>query len=73
MFFANWPCKANIFFTILIFEVFFIPYQLMLYLIVIILKNWVSTATFGADPRAHHLWHADPDLLFRNQAGSVKS
>lgn len=36
---ANWPYKgANIFFTILIFGAF-IPYQLMLYPIVIILKN----------------------------------
>lgn len=36
---ANWPFRgANIFFTILIFGAF-IPYQLMLYPIVIILKN----------------------------------
>ncbi len=59
---ANWRFKgADVFFTILIFGAF-IPYQVMLYPIVIMLREsralWVS---LGACAGAYRIWHADPD------------
>ena len=59
---AIWRFKgADIFFTILLVGAF-IPYQVMLYPIVIILRELGIFATLsGRDPGPHHLRHADPD------------
>ncbi len=71
---ANWRFKgAELFFTILIVGAF-IPYQVMIYPIVIMLRELGVYGTLtGLIIVSHHLRHADPDAavpqLFRLAAG----
>ena len=73
---ANWRFKgADIFFTILIVGAF-IPYQVMIYPIVIVLREIGLYGTlYGPDHRPLDLRHADPDAalpqLFRLAAGGA--
>ena len=75
---ANWRFKgADIFFTILIVGAF-IPYQVMIYPLVIMLRDIGLYGTpAGLDHRPHHLRHADPDaavpqLLHLGAGGAVQ-
>ena len=69
---ANWPYRgANIFFTILIFGAF-VPYQLMLYPIVIILKNLGIYGDLAGLVLVHSIFGMPIlTLLFRNYFSSL--
>ncbi len=71
---ANWPFKgATVFFTILIFGAF-IPYQLMLYPIVILLKNIGLYGDLGGLIIVHTIFGMPIlTLLFRNYFSTLPS
>jgi glucose/mannose transport system permease protein len=69
---SNWRFKGSeFFFTILIVGAF-IPYQVMLYPLVIMLREWASTATLWAVVLVHTIFGMPIlTLLFRNYFASL--